>query len=161
MTEDCEAELVRLLSDLSSVQDDLLDVLNQKREALVSADAARISEIGQQEKQLVDRLTQCQQQRADLLAKAADGGLPADSIQMLAGALPQAEESGLVESVRQARARSVLLQHHSLTNWVLVQRTLLHLSQLLEIIATGGRPQPTYEKRGNSSVGGSLVDREA
>ncbi|MCU0373434.1 MAG: hypothetical protein MUE56_09370, partial [Ignavibacteria bacterium] len=28
-----------------------------------------------------------------------------------------------------------LLQHQSLTNWVLAQRSMLHLSQLLEIIA--------------------------
>jgi hypothetical protein len=27
---------------------------------------------------------------------------------------------------------------------VIAQRTLIHLSQLLEIIATGGRLQPTY-----------------
>ena len=48
----------------------------------------------------------------------------------------------------EAAERSRLLQHQSLTNWVLVQRSLLHLSQLIEIIATGGRPKPTY---GNGS----------
>ena len=47
-----------------------------------------------------------------------------------------------------------LLQHHSLTNWVLVQRTLIHLSQVLEIIATGGRLKPTYGKDDSADSGG-------
>jgi hypothetical protein len=37
-----------------------------------------------------------------------------------------------------------VLQHHSLANWVLAQRRLLHVAQSLEIIATGGRMRPTY-----------------
>jgi hypothetical protein len=63
--------------------------------------------------------------------------------------------------MREAADRSRLLQHQSLTNWVLVQRTLLHLSQMIEIIATGGRPKPTYEKGPGSNSGGALVDRAA
>jgi hypothetical protein len=71
-------------------------------------------------------------------------------------------------SIREAAERSRLLQHQCLTNWVLVQRTLLHLSQLIEIIATGGRLQPTYSNstdrhspHGGAMVGGALVDRAA
>jgi len=51
-----------------------------------------------------------------------------------------------------------LLQHHSLVNWVVIQRTLLHLSQMLEIIATGGRLQPTYGKGESSTASGTLMD---
>jgi hypothetical protein len=54
-----------------------------------------------------------------------------------------------------------LLRHQSLVNWVLVQRHLIYLSQLLEIIATGGRLEPTYEKEGTLSAHGGLVDSEA
>jgi hypothetical protein len=39
--------------------------------------------------------------------------------------------------------------------------SLLHLSQMIEIIATGGRPKPTYEKGPGSNSGGALVDRAA
>jgi hypothetical protein len=61
--------------------------------------------------------------------------------------------------VDEARRRARLLQHQSLTNWVLVQRTLLHLSHVVEIIATGGRMQPTYGKGAPVSAGGILVDQ--
>ena len=54
-------------------------------------------------------------------------------------------------SIREAANRSQFLQHQSLTNWVVVQRSLLHLSQLIEIIATGGRPKPTYGKGSGSN----------
>ena len=63
--------------------------------------------------------------------------------------------------MREATARMRLLQHHSLTNWVLVQRTLIHLSQMLEIIATGGRLKPTYGKDDSVNSGGFLVDQAA
>ena len=58
----------------------------------------------------------------------------------------------------EAAGKSRLLQHQSLTNWVVVQRTLLHLSQLLEIIATGGRLRPTYGKESPAASGGALLD---
>ena len=54
-----------------------------------------------------------------------------------------------------------ILQHHSLANWVLAQRSLLHVSQLLEIIATGGRMQPTYGDSESVHARGSLVNHEA
>jgi hypothetical protein len=54
-----------------------------------------------------------------------------------------------------------LLQHQSLANWVLAQRVMLHLSQLLEIFATGGRLQPTYGRGEMPTSSGALVDREA
>jgi hypothetical protein len=54
-----------------------------------------------------------------------------------------------------------LLQHQSLTNWVVAQRTVLHLSQMIEIIATGGKLKPTYGKSDAALARGALVDREA
>jgi hypothetical protein len=75
--------------------------------------------------------------------------------------LPQSERQKLTPTMREATARMRLLQHHSLTNWVLVQRTLIHLSQMLEIIATGGRLKPTYGKDDSVNSGGFLVDQAA
>ena len=47
----------------------------------------------------------------------------------------------------------------SLAQWVAVQRTVLHLSQMLEIIATGGRSQPTYGMGVGSQRSGALMDQ--
>ncbi len=47
----------------------------------------------------------------------------------------------------------------TITNWVVAQRTLIHLSQLLEIIATGGRMKPTYGKEEAEHTTGGLVNQ--
>jgi hypothetical protein len=110
------------------------------------------------EETLIARLQQCLQRREQLLERAAGEGLPAANIETLAKSLPGSQRRQLDAQLQSAASRTRLLRHHGLTNWVLVQRTLLHLGQMLEIIATGGRLRPTYEKGKPAATPGSLVD---
>ncbi len=154
-----DSELASLLAELSDIQTDLLEVLTDKRSRLLSADLEALRAMQSREAELVGRLQACHERRLALLARAADEGLPSANLTSLAAALPSEQRQHLTPQLREASARIRLLQHHSLTNWVLVQRTLLHLSQLLEIIATGGRLKPTYGKNDCAPTGGSLVDQ--
>ena len=120
-----------------------------------------IAAIGSREAELAARLQACHERRQQLLAQADAEGLPADSIQSLSVRLSDSSRTNVQASIREAANRSQLLRHQCLTNWVVVQRTLLHLSQLIEIIATGGRPKPTYDKGPTPRAGGALVDRAA
>lgn len=156
-----ESELSGFLSELSLLQDELLELLGQKRQALAAADADSLAAIQPRENDLVARLQQCQERRSVMLDQAAGQGLPADSLRRLSGSLPTEQQDLLREQFTQSAMKSRLIQHHSLTNWVLIQRTLLHLSQVLEIIATGGRLQPTYGKGTSAGHSGSLVDHAA
>jgi flagellar biosynthesis/type III secretory pathway chaperone len=156
-----ESELASLLTDLSAVQDEMLAVLGRKRELLVAGKSDGLAEVAAEEERLVGRLQDCLDRRAAMLQRAAHEGLPADSIRSLADSLPPSQRKPLAGQVKVAAARARLLRHHALTNWVLVQRTLIHLSQMLEILATGGRLQPTYGKGVPAHSGGALVDREA
>jgi hypothetical protein len=110
---------------------------------------------------LIARLQACHQQRQQLLDRAQGAGMPSDSIRALSESLPAERRESLQASIDEAAERSRFLQHQSLTNWVLVQRSLLHLSQLIEIIATGGRSQPTYGNGSERQNCGALVDRAA
>ncbi len=154
-----ERDLAELLADLSAVQSDLLDMLQQKRHLLVQSDTAGLAAVAPREQELISRLEACQQCRARLLQRADAEGLPAASLTALAEALPAGRRSAVEEQVGAARARFRLLHHQSLTSWVLVQRNLIHLSQMLEIIATGGRPEPTYNKGSAPQARGALVDQ--
>lgn len=156
-----ESELATLLTDLLAVQDELLATLVEKRQLLVDADTGGLAAIGQQEQRLIGSLQECLRRREDLLARAAQEGLPAASIQALSRALPRTHRGPLENRVKLAGSRARLLKHHSFTNWVLTQRTLIHLSQMLEIIATGGRLQPTYGEGQPAGASGALVDRAA
>jgi hypothetical protein len=156
-----ESELATLLNDLLAVQDELLGTLTKKRQLLVDTDTDGLAAVGRQEEKLIGSLQECLKRREELLARAHQEGLPSASIRALSRALPGAQRGELDDRVRQAGSRARLLKHHSLTNWVLVQRTLIHLSQMLEIIATGGQLQPTYGEGEPAGASGALVDRAA
>ena len=160
MSNSWEAELATLLTDLLAVQDELLKVLTRKRELLLAPDPEGLTTIAEQEEELIQRLQGCVKRRRELLSQAKQEGLPSGSIEALTQALPRNQRSQLDDQVQLARSRARLLQHQSLTNWVVVQRTLIHLSQMLEIIATGGRLQPTYGEGEPVQACGGLVDQE-
>jgi hypothetical protein len=156
-----ENEVAQLLSELLAVQDDLFANLAKKRELLITNDFAGLTAIVPEEEQLIVRLQQCVKQRESLLSRAGQDGLPTGSIKALTGALPSDRRGALSDQLTLAGSRCRLLQHHSFTNWLVVQRNLIHLSQMLEIIATGGRLQPTYGDGEPVNASGALVDRAA
>ncbi|WP_442482093.1 flagellar export chaperone FlgN [Aeoliella sp. SH292] len=160
-TEDWEPRISGLLSTLSAVQGDLLALLGEKRQALAAGEFQLMPSFTAREAELVARLEACHAQRQDLLVAAAREGLPSTSVASLAESLPSEQRGTLSTSVEQARRQSRLLQHHSLTNWVVVQRTLIHLSQMIEIIATGGRMRNTYGRGAQATSSGALVDQRA
>ena len=156
-----ESELAAFLTDLSAVQEESLEILTRKRQLLVEADMEGLAEIAGREQALIKRLQQSLKTREELLERAAAEGLPADSLRSLATALPDRQKGPLADQLDQATGRARLLKHHALTNWVVVQRTLIHLSQMLDIIATGGQMQPTYDRKDSVEASGALVDRAA
>ena len=160
-TLDLEAEIGALLDDLSSVQSELLGVLGEKRDALIKADLVRLAELQPREERLASRLAECQERRTALLAAAKQQGRPGESIAKVARTAGGGKSNKLGERVKETAARMRLLQHQSLANWVLAQRSLLHVSQLIEIIATGGRMQPTYGDKESVHARGSLVNQQA
>jgi flagellar biosynthesis/type III secretory pathway chaperone len=158
---DFEAEISALLDDLASVQSELLGVLDEKRQALTTAHIDRLADLAPREERLALRLSECQDRRTALLAAAKRDGLPSENVAKLATKAGGGKTGKLGGRVKETAARMRLLQHHSLANWVLAQRSLLHVSQLLEIIATGGRMKPTYGDSESVHSRGSLVNHEA
>lgn len=154
-----ESELASFLGHLSAVQEKTLDVLVRKGKMLANADLAGLAALGSEEEDLVVGLQDCLKEREGLLERAGRDGYSAKNVRSLAKALSGRSPSPVQEQVRQASHRARLLRHHGLVHWILVQKTLIHLSQLLEIIATGGRLQPTYHREGPAPASGILVDR--
>jgi hypothetical protein len=156
-----ESEVADLLTDLLAGQDELLALLGRKRDLLAAVDSKGLGAVAADEERLLASLQECLGRRERLLAQAAAEGLPSNSLQALTEALPAPQRRPLSRQIAAAGARARLLQHQSLVNWVIIQRTLIHLSQLLEIIATGGRIEPTYGEGKSSRAGGALVDQKA
>lgn len=160
-TTDWDAQLGELLTELSAVQGDLLHVLAEKRQVILQGDAPSLSGLAARESDILSRLDACHRRRTSLLSQAKASGMPSGSLTELAGRVAPNQHSKTQRDLKAASQNLRKLQSESLSNWVLAQRSLLHVSQLLEIIATGGRIQPTYEKDASTHVRGNLVDSEA
>lgn len=156
-----ESELAQLLARLSDAQRQLLNLLDRKREQLMKRDHAALAALLPEEEHLCAELQACHEQRQQLLDRAAAEGMPADSISHLATALPRQASQTLGPSIDEANRRSRLLRHHCVAQWVAMQRTMLHLSHMVEIIATGGQLKPTYGKGDSASGSGALIDQAA
>jgi FlgN protein len=154
-----ESQIAELLHRVSVAQDELLALLAHKRELLGNRDHRALAALSPREEELAAELRACHDARTKLLASASQQGLPSDSIESLAGSLPNGHAGPLHQPILEAKNRAELLQHESLAQWVVMQRTVLHLSQMLEIIATGGRSRPTYEKGRSVETSGALMDR--
>lgn len=160
MTNTWEQEIASFLKDLLKVQGRLLQYLRRKRDCLARADIRGLEELTAEGAELEGELQTCLDRRAELLARAQAEGYAVDSIRSLSVAV--AARSEVSRQLAEASHVARLLQIHNLTNWMLNQRALIHLSQLIEIIATGGHGLPTYEKGAaahQACASGSLLDR--
>jgi hypothetical protein len=156
-----ESQIGALLAELSDVQAELLTVLQQKCERLAALDLPGLAALQPREGELMHRLDACQRRRRVLLAQAAAEGKPGDITLRRAGVAHRSACGKCGDQVKSTSPRMRLLQHHSLANWVLAQRCVLHVSQLLESIATGGRSQPTDGDGDPVHSPGALVNHEA
>ncbi|HPP53344.1 MAG TPA: flagellar export chaperone FlgN [Thermoguttaceae bacterium] len=155
-----ETELAGLLQELLDLQKETLQMLEQKQQLLRQGEVEALGATSDQEEELLRRWEGCLRRREELLAQGSAQRLPAQNLERLAAALPRPQREKLGKQVKLAKSQARLLQHQALTNWVVVHRCLLHLSQLLEILATGGQPEPTYGKDHSSLNCGALVDQE-
>jgi hypothetical protein len=158
---DWDEELAALLVDLSEVQRQTLDYLTEKRELLAKGNTEELIGNQAREARLIEQLQSCHQRRGQLLNRAASAGRPAQNLHRLSTSLDESQRRRISPILTKASQQARLLHHHSLTNWVLAQRSLIHVSHLIEILATGGKPLPTYGRGGSDTGSGGLVDREA
>lgn len=161
MNIDWEDELTELLDDLLETQQSMLQLLDSKRTAMTSRNLEEINKLQPQEEALCQRLLDCQQRRSDMLEVARQANLPVKNLANLTKTVAKEIGPEIPNKVKEANNRSIQLKHQSLTNWIIAQRNLLHVSQLLEIIATGGGKTPTYGGNGESAQNGFMLDQEA
>ena len=155
-----EQQLRDLLHDLAETQQDLLELLSDKRKLAAAGDWDALAMTQERHDDLLKRLERLHARRLELLRLAAAAGHPSDSLTTLVDRI-DLETPHVRSELRQVATRMRLLQHESLTTWVVTQRSLLHLSHLLEILATGGRMRPTYGRETLPVSQGSYVDQQA
>ena len=154
-------QLEQFLEETLQAQKDCAALLERKRELFAKNDLAEIGEFSKDEHLAVESLKQCLGNREKLLQYAAAEGLPSQSIESLAKAVVPYSDDEFFTLLRAVQYESQLLRQHNITNWVVTQRSMLHASQMIEIIATRGRMNSTYTRehqRNIGTTGGTLVD---
>ena len=157
-----EHNILQFLHQLSAVQERTLSVLSRKQSLLVKPNQEGLLKIAAEEQEVLAQLKQCLARREEILATARHQGHAAESIQVLCRRIlpPRSECQRLVE---EAARRSRMIQSQCVTNWVMTQKSLIHLSQMLEIVETRGQGKPTYHRQGEKESGspGGFIDRAA
>jgi len=113
---DLENDVAQLLVSLTAVQEELLEVLRQKREMMVQCNSDGMRAPQPREEALNVRLQQLHDRRGELLQRATDKGIRVDTLRQLAAQLPHSDDEELENQVREVSDRMRLLQHQSLTN---------------------------------------------
>jgi hypothetical protein len=138
------------LRDLLAVQNDLLTALREHRQPKAI------------EPVLVERLQQCHRRRAELLDRACKAGLPSQTLRDAVAALTDTDARRVLASlIAEAQSAGRRTRLASLTQWMLAQRSLAHVGQLLEILATGTPQPPTYGNGAVPTHRGGLLDQAA
>ncbi|MDR1492431.1 MAG: flagellar protein FlgN [Planctomycetaceae bacterium] len=157
-------QLSDFLENLLTSQKETTALLERKRSLFAVNDIAAIEAMIPQERQAAETLQQRLAEREKLLQDAAAEGLPSESLETLAHAVVSESDDEFWRMFRTAQYQSQLLRQRNITNWVVAQRGLLHVSQMLDVIASRGQPRPTYARshgKSTGTVGGSLMDRKA
>ena len=155
-----ESSIASLLDEMTRVQEGLLSLLRRRREAMSRGDLSELEQVGASEQAIHAELERCLDRREALLQEARESGMRGETLSEVARHLPSAGTRELDRKLGDSRRLVEEVRLESLTNWVVAQRSLLYVSQMLEIIATGGRIRPTYSQS-DALTRGSLVDQEA
>lgn len=159
-------ELAQFLTELEQTQENLLALFAAKRKAINSFQSDELMLLSEHEKELAARLQEQVRARMALLVKARDAGFVVESLLQLAGAIGKTVGDARVlraielitVRIIESQNRTVKLQHESWVHWIIAHRCYNHFTELLELIAHGGHPAPTYGDKSGVATGGALLN---
>ena len=125
-----------------------------------SSQATELEAASQKTEELVRRLEGLLAERQELLELlgSARGG-SCQSLQSAVAPLPEDLRRPLLERMERLGAVAGQVRHHAAANWMVSRRAHAFVTELLDVIATGGQGRPTYG--GSVENGGTFVDSTA
>jgi hypothetical protein len=161
MPENLLAELERFAATLIDAQEALLRILRRKRIALAAADLETISALQPQEAEAARQLQTLVSWRARILQSARDAGQSCETLTELAHALLGPSAGRLTDMLKSAQRLAADVRQESWVQWVITNRCCNFYSEVLELIAQGGKKPPTYYEQAWTHHGGAVLDANA
>jgi hypothetical protein len=156
-----KTEIQNFLRQLSESQDQLLAVLQEKQAILVHPEKEAITLISAEEEKIVEKMQHILERREELLTTARLQNISGDSIEQLCEHFfpRNIEVHKLLTEVKHRTQQIGLLAY---TNWTMSRKSMIHLSQILELLETRGQGKTTYHPQSKSVTSrGTSVDRVA
>lgn len=157
-------ELTRFTQVLDQSQQALLIALRQRRQALPEATVLELERFNEAGRQSAHRLQLLGAWRQRLIADAQrDGHLGNSLVEILATEITPATEA-LRGRLLLLQRRFAEVQREAWIEWVVTQRSSAYYSEVLELIAHGGKLSPVYTDQPLSpspSTGGIMLDAAA
>lgn len=163
------AELARdienLLVAIEETQAALAGVYRDKRAAIRQANGPGLDQLTTIEETLVADLQVHLRRREQILQQARQMGLPADSLSSVVRTLDEPLRERLIAQIEETRRVADANRRESWILWIVCKQSLRFFSDVIELIANGGRRAPIYLARPGAvaelSTGGSLLDAQA
>ncbi|MBI3864991.1 MAG: hypothetical protein HY290_24215 [Planctomycetia bacterium] len=161
-------ELTQFLTELEQTQQELLTLFAAKRRALNAFQPDELLRLSSREGELAARLKELVGKRNVLLNKARGAGFAVESLLEFTGAIGKTVgDSRVLRAIEliqgrilASQRRTAALQRESWVHWIISHRCYNHYTELLELIAHGGHPAPTYGKA-LATAGGAVLDAAA
>jgi hypothetical protein len=162
-------DLAKFVTALEETQQALLALLTEKRRALDTFDSKGLVRLSEEESVLAGRLQGLVARRGELLEQGRRAGFTGDTLLELTGAIGKHQGDARIRAalemlqarLRRTQQRTAELQQESWVHWIISHRCYNHYTEMLELIAHGGHPAPTYGDRLPSATGGALLDAAA
>jgi hypothetical protein len=163
------AELARGIEDLLAAIDETQTALGvtyrDKRAAIRQANGPEIERLTKLEQRWVADLEAHLRRREQILQQARQNGLPADSLGSLSRSFNDPPRERLLAKIEEVRRVAEANRRESWILWIVCKQSLRFFSDVIELIANGGRRDPVYRARRGTvaelSTGGALLDAKA
>jgi hypothetical protein len=162
---DLARDIEALLDAIEVTQSALGVTYRDKRAAIRAAHAPEIERLTKIEERLVVDLQVHLRVREQILQYARQRGLPFDCLGSVVRTFDEPIQEQLLAQLERTREMADANRRESWILWIVCKQSLRLLSDMIELIATGGRRNPIYLASSNGgtelSTGGALLDAKA
>jgi hypothetical protein len=156
-----KTDIQTFLNQLIDAQTQMLAILHKKQAILVKPEKDAMALISTEEEEALAMMQNILKRREELLTTARLQNIPGDSIEQLCEHFfPHNIE--IQKLLAEARHRTQQIRLLCYTNWTMSRKSLIHVSQILELLETQGQGKTTYQPQTvNRTSRGHSVDRVA
>ena len=155
-----KTDLLDFLNQLIETQRQMIAVLHEQQKVLVRPEKEAMASVTVKEKKAIETMQQVLNRREELLTAARLQNTSGDTIEQLCEHFfPRNIE--VHKLLDEAKNRTHQIRLLAYTNWTMSRKSMIHVSQILELLETQGQGKATYQRAKTNVSGGGFVDRVA